>query len=118
RRSAMGTIRRFVGTEASRRWEGVGVEPYQTGDAGTGTRQVLIGPDDGAANFALRYFMLAPGTRSRLDNHAHDHGVFVLHGRGHVRLGDAEHAIGVGDVVDVAPHETHVFAASDDAALG
>jgi S-methyl-1-thioxylulose 5-phosphate methylthiotransferase len=123
--SVMGTIRRFVGTEAARRWEGVAVEPYQTGDANTGTRQVragtrqlLIGPEDGAANFALRYFTLAPGTSSRLDTHAHDHGVFVLHGRGRVRLGDVEHAIGVGDVVYVAANETHVFAASDDAALG
>ena len=114
----MGTVRRFVGTEASRRWDGVAVEPYAPNDPRAGTRQVLIGPGDGAANFALRYFVLAPGTASSLDVHAHDHGVFVLHGRGRVRLGDVEHALAAGDVVYVAPHETHVFAASDAEALG
>ena len=114
----MGTIRRFVGTDESRCWDGVAVEPYAPNDARAGTRQVLIGPADGARNFALRYFVLAPGTASSLDVHAHDHGVFVLHGQGRVRLGDVEHALGPGDVVYVASHATHVFSASDTEVLG
>jgi quercetin dioxygenase-like cupin family protein len=114
----MGTVRRFIGSEASRRWDGVAVEPYAPSDPRAGTRQVLIGPGDGAGNFALRYFVLAPGTASSLDTHAHDHGVFVLHGTGRVRLGDVEHALAAGDVVYVAPHETHVFAASAAEPLG
>ena len=50
--------------------------------------------------------------------HAHDHGVVVLHGRGRVRLGDEEHAIGFGDVVYVAPHEPHAFEADGPEPLG
>jgi quercetin dioxygenase-like cupin family protein len=113
----MAIIRRFESAHGHR-WQGVAVEPYAPGDPRAGTRQVLIGPADGAANFALRYFELAPGTTSSLDSHAHDHGVYVLHGRGRVRLGEAEHAIGPGDVVYVAPHDQHAFEADGDVALG
>ena len=114
----MAVIRRFDGRDGAHRWHGVVVEPYAAGDARAGTRQVLIGPEEGAANFALRYFELAPGTTSSLDVHAHDHGVYVLHGRGRVRLSDDEHAIGPGDVVYVAPHDRHAFEADGDVALG
>lgn len=111
-------IHRFDGGAGRHRWQGVAVEPYAADDPRAGTRQVLIGPADGAANFALRYFELAPGTTSSLDEHAHDHGVYVLHGRGRVRLGDADHPIGAGDVVYVGPYDRHAFAADDDSALG
>ncbi len=114
----MATIRRFQAAAGTHAWDGVAVEPYAVGDPRAGTRQVLIGPADGADNFALRYFTLAPGTASRQETHAHDHGVYVLHGRGSVRLGDDTHAIGPGDVVYVGPHEAHSFIASDDVPLG
>lgn len=114
----MAVIHRFDGGNGAHRWQGVAVEPYAAGDARAGTRQVLIGPGEGAANFTLRYFELAPGTTSSLDMHAHDHGVYVLRGRGRVRLGDQEHAIGPGDVVYVAPHDRHAFEADGDVALG
>lgn len=114
----MSAIHRFDGGGEQRRWDGVQVEPYAPDDPRAGTRQVLIGPADGAANFALRYFELAPGTASRLDVHAHDHGVYVVHGTGRVRLGDAEHALGPGDVVYVSPHDRHCFEATGDAPLG
>ncbi len=114
----MGRVKRHAPGEGTLRWDGVAVAPYAAGDPRAGTRQVLIGPEDGAGSFALRYFALAPGTASSLDTHAHDHGVYVLHGRGRVRLGEVEHTLGPGDVVYVAPHEPHVFAAADDEGLG
>ena len=113
----MSSIHHFAGGPGHR-WHDVAIEPYAADDPCAGTRQVLIGPADGAANFALRYFELAPGTASRLDVHAHDHGVYVLHGRGRVELGDAEHAIGPGDVVYVSPHDRHSFVATGDTPLG
>jgi quercetin dioxygenase-like cupin family protein len=92
----------------------VSAEPYQA----TGSKQILIGPDEAAPNFALRYFELPPGTSSTLDTHAHDHGVFILHGRGLVLLGDVEQPIGFGDVVYVGPHEVHRFTAGPTESLG
>jgi quercetin dioxygenase-like cupin family protein len=114
----MSGIHRFEGGGGRFGWNAVAVEPYAADDPRPGSRQVLIGPADGAANFALRYFEIAPGTASSLDTHAHDHGVYVLHGHGRVRLGVEEHAIGPGDVVYVSPHEVHTFAASGEEPLG
>jgi len=110
----MGTIHRFIGRDGVQRWDGVTPEAY----ADSGARHVLIGPNDQAASFALRYFVVPAGASSSLDTHAHDHGVYVLHGRATVRLGDAEHAIGPGDVVYVAPHEVHRFTADGSEPLG
>jgi quercetin dioxygenase-like cupin family protein len=110
----MGTVHRFAGHGGVHRWEGVAAEPYADG----GARHVLIGPNEQAANFALRYFAVPPGGASTLDTHGHDHGVYVLHGRGHARLGDVEHAIGPGDVVYVSPHEVHCFTAAGSEPLG
>ena len=114
----MSGIHRFQGGAGRYRWDTVAVAPYAPDDPRRGTRQVLIGPADGAENFALRYFELAPGTTSSLDTHAHDHGVYVLHGNGRVRLGVEQHTIGPGDVVYVSPHEIHTFEASGETPLG
>ncbi len=79
---------------------------------------MVIGPGDGARNFAVRYFELSPGSASALEAHPHDHGVVVMCGEGRVRLGEAEHAIGSGDVVYVEPNERHQFVNTGRAPLG
>jgi quercetin dioxygenase-like cupin family protein len=114
-RRGVGIIRR---RHAEFRWEGVAIEDYAPASGSLVTKQVLIGAADGAPNFALRYFEVAPGGTSALDRHAHDHGVLILRGRGVVRLGDERHAIAIGDVVYVAPHETHQFENSGPEPLG
>ena len=91
------------------RWEGVPLDEYARSTACAVTKQVLIGPADGAPNFVVRYFEVAPGGSSALDRHAHDHGVLILRGEGVVRLGEERRPIGTGDVVYVAPHEVHQF---------
>jgi len=105
------------------RWEGVAVQDYAA-DGGRGyaadgvTKQVLIGPADGARRFAMRYFELAPGRATSLDTHHHDHGVLILRGAGVVQLGDTHRPIGVGDVVYVAPDEVHQFSNTGSEPLG
>lgn len=39
----------------------------------------LIGKAENAQNFALRYYNVAIGNSTRLESHAHDHGIFILH---------------------------------------
>ena len=114
----MGAVHRYHEQAGVARWEGVPVEAYADPTVAGVTKQVLIGPRDGATRFALRYFELAPDSRSALDEHTHDHGVLVLRGRGRVRLGEAVHEIGVGDVIYVAPAEVHQFESGPDAPLG
>ena len=111
----MGVVRRRAADTF--RWNDVPLERYVAGEGG-GTKQVLIGPDDGAASFAVRYFEIAPGGASSLDTHAHDHGVVILRGRGTVCLGDERHSLGVGDVVYVSPGEVHQFESAGPEPLG
>ncbi len=113
----MGTIHRRRGS-GPWRWEGVALAEYLPSSSAVASKQVIIGPADGAANFAMRYFEIAPGGASSLDTHAHDHGVFILCGRGGVRFGDERHAISAGDVVYIAPNETHQFENSGPELLG
>jgi len=89
-------------------WEGVSPSRYPPGKEMQGVSvRWLIGPADGAANFAIRYFEIEPGGWTSLDQHAHDHGVFVLRGQGLVILDQTEYQVAEGDVVYIAPHKVH-----------
>jgi quercetin dioxygenase-like cupin family protein len=74
------------------------------------TRTLLAGGPDNPLPFHLRYFEIAPGGYSTLEKHGHEHVVFILRGRGTVRLGDSVERLGYGDVVYVPPWEVHQFA--------
>jgi quercetin dioxygenase-like cupin family protein len=99
-------------------WEGVRVDRYPSQDVRGASVRWLIGPAEDAPNFALRYFEIAPGGWSALDQHAHDHGVMILRGRGRLLLGEREYLLSFGDVVYISPHEVHQFRAIGDEPLG
>jgi quercetin dioxygenase-like cupin family protein len=80
------------------------------------TRQVLFAQADQQAE--LRYFEIAAGGHSTLERHRHTHAVLVLRGRGSVRIGDDEFAIGEHDLVTIDPLAWHQFRADAGAALG
>jgi quercetin dioxygenase-like cupin family protein len=89
-------------------WDGVDLSHYPLDKEMQGVSvRWLIGPADGAANFAMRYFEIEPGGWTSLDQHAHDHGVFVLRGRGQILLGQIEHQVAKGDVVYIPPNDVH-----------
>ena len=112
----MGIIHRYKGQFD---WEGVSPEGYPPEREMKGvTIRWLIGSREKAPNFALRYFEVEPGGYTSLDQHAHDHGVMVLRGRGRVLLGEEEFDIGFGDVVYVPPNEVHQFKNVGDEPLG
>ena len=112
----MGVIHRYKGQFD---WEGVslGRYPPEREMKGVSVRW-LIGPAEKAPNFALRYFEIEPGGWTSLDQHAHDHGVMILRGRGQVRLGEEEFEVTFGDVVYIPPYEVHQFKNIGDEPLG
>jgi quercetin dioxygenase-like cupin family protein len=108
----MSTIHHLSDTEDGElRWQGVQVRAYGPENSGAdkATRQVLIGIDENSPNFHLRYFAVQPGGHTSLDQHPHDHGVYILHGRARLRLGNEEHELCSGDVVYISSNEIHQF---------
>jgi ribulose-bisphosphate carboxylase large chain len=98
-------------------WQGVPAGAYKQ-EAGHwyGVRRtVLVGEAGEATAFQVRYFEIAPGGFSSLEEHTHEHAVVVLRGRGQVQLGDDVYDLGFGDTVYVAPREVHQFRNPSDA---
>lgn len=83
--------------------------------AGSATSsQVLVGPDDGAPNFALRRFRMGPGGGMPTHTNTVEHEQFVLCGRAEVRLGAETHLVGAGSVLFIPaglPHSYRVLEA-------
>ena len=104
----MSTINRFSGEWGELfSWHGSRVRRYD-GDKATGVKETwLIGKAEKARNFAIRYYELDVNGRSRMENHAHDHGILFLCGKGRVLLGDVWHDVAQGDVVYISPDEQH-----------
>jgi quercetin dioxygenase-like cupin family protein len=114
----MGTVHRYVGRGESLDWANTPEKVVDDPGARGVTGRVLVGPEDGASNFRIRYFRIEPGGHSPLENHAHDHGIFILHGRAEVRLGSRSVVVGPRDVVYVPGNERHQLTAIGQDSLG
>jgi quercetin dioxygenase-like cupin family protein len=116
----MGTIHKQTASDAAATWDYGSVAPhkYEGGAAPGAVRRILIGRDEGAQDFVLRYFTIPPGGHSAHEHHRHPHAVIITQGGGKVLLGDVWHEIGVGDAVYIEPDEMHQFRAPADQPLG
>jgi len=83
--------------------------------AGTATEtQVLLGPDDGMPNFAMRRFIMGEGGGMPRHTNTVEHEQYVLAGRARVVIGDRTHEVTAGDVVYIpagTPHSYEVLEA-------
>jgi len=102
------------------RWQDVPVRAYGPENSGAdhATRQVLIGTDEHSPSFHMRYFAVQPGGHTSLDQHAHEHGVYVLHGCAHLRQREGQHELHAGDVVYIPGNEIHQFFTLGDEPFG
>lgn len=105
----MGIIHKFSGDEARFDWQGVKAESYTSGEVKGVTKRVLVGPEEGAPYFVMRYFEVRPGGWTMLHEHPHDHGVLILKGKGEVTLNGKKQEVSRGDVIYVSPNERHQF---------
>lgn len=71
--------------------------------------RLLISEKDGAENFAMRMFSVAPGGHTPFHFHDYEHEVFVLEGKGRLKGEDSEHSFSSGDVIFVQANEPHQF---------
>ena len=84
-------------------------EPVTSEGAEGVTIQWLINRSDGAPNFAMRRFEIAPGGHTPLHSHAWEHEVFILSGEGVVVGAAGEQRFAAGDVIFMPPEERHTF---------
>lgn len=69
----------------------------------------LITKDDGAENFAMRYFTVATKGFTPYHHHDWEHEVFILEGQGVVRIGDQSNELEKGIVIFIPPNVKHQF---------
>ena len=83
---------------------------YESIDAADGLRKgVLVGPDDGAPNFAMRRFALAPGAEVPRHTNAVEHEQHVLAGEYVVGIGDREYEVTAGDSLLIPAGTVHWY---------
>ena len=76
--------------------------------------QVLIGPGDGAPNFAMRRFIMGAGGGMPRHTNTVEHEQYVLRGRARLTIGDAVHEVQAGNVLYIpagVPHDYTVLEA-------
>lgn len=69
--------------------------------------RVVIGRNDGAKNFCMRVFEIAPGGYTYKHSHDWEHEVFVHAGEGEVYNNGRWHPIKAGNVVFIPGREEH-----------
>ncbi|MBZ0155687.1 MAG: cupin domain-containing protein [Alphaproteobacteria bacterium] len=90
-------------------WSGIQTESYKPkgGSWLDIARNVLIGNQGETARFHFRYFEIAPGGFSSLEQHRHEHVVVCIRGKGKVRMGRKRYTLGYLDTVYIAPDTIH-----------
>lgn len=113
-------VHHFTGEDYSYNWEDAVSKSIPAEDsAKLAEGKVVIGPQDGAENFVFRYFVVQPGGNSTMpDQHVHDHGIYILHGRGEVHLNGEVYPIAERDMVYIAPNDVHGLVNTGDVPLG
>ena len=76
--------------------------------------QVLVGPADGAPNFALRRFIMGAGGGMPRHTNAVEHEQYVLCGRARVTVGDRVHEVSAGNALYIPAGMPHSYQVIDE----
>ncbi|HUN56031.1 MAG TPA: cupin domain-containing protein [Smithella sp.] len=81
---------------------------YFDNDAASGVAgRVAVGKADGANNFCMRIFEIAPGGHTPKHAHPWEHEMFIHSGAGEIYASGKWNPIGPGNVVFMPPNEEH-----------
>lgn len=71
-------------------------------------KRVVIGEKEGAPNFIMRVFDVAPGFSSPFHDHFWEHEIFVVSGEAFIRNDmEEETPLRAGDTIFIPPYEKH-----------
>lgn len=87
----------------------VKAEDFEEADAAGVRVRWLIKREDGAPNFTMRLFEVAPNGRSPHHSHDWEHEVYVLEGTCQVVCGGEGRKVGEGYAVFIPPNVPHQF---------
>lgn len=101
-------------------WSGISPAPYKTDDGSFlgVSRRVFVGESGESPSFHTRYFEVAPGGYTTLEQHQHEHVVVVMRGKGVALVGQRRLALSFADVLYIAPDEVHQLSNSGDEPFG
>lgn len=116
----MSTIHRFTGNtkKDDYAWEGVDPRIIHTDQVDQVIKHVLVGPDDGAPNFVIRYFHVPVGDNTFFDQHDHEHGIVILHGKARVQIQSEFYELGPLDTIFISGNDIHQLTNIGDTPLG
>ncbi|MFH0794449.1 MAG: cupin domain-containing protein [bacterium] len=87
----------------------ISAKPVKMEGVKDATIRELITAADGAPNFAMRVFEVAPGGHTPLHDHNYEHEIFILEGQGRLNGGEKAKPLKKGDAVFVPANATHQF---------
>ena len=67
----------------------------------------LIDERVGADNFFMRLFEMLPGASTEDDSHPYEHEIFVISGRGRIKIANQTEEMNPGDAFFVPPNTLH-----------
>jgi ribulose-bisphosphate carboxylase large chain len=90
-------------------WSHVDATEYKTQDGSFQgvSRRVFVGERGESPLFHTRYFEVAEGGYTTLEQHLHEHVVVVMRGQGVALVGNKRVRLDFGDVLYLAPDEVH-----------
>ena len=71
--------------------------------------QLLVHKAEGAPNFFMRQFTVAPGGHTPQHAHGWEHECYILEGEGVMATDDGDKPIGPGDCLFIAGQDVHQF---------
>jgi quercetin dioxygenase-like cupin family protein len=116
----MSAVHHFTGNpeEGIYAWEDIEPLAYNGENVQGVLKHVLIGPDDDAPNFIIRYFHVPVGQNTVYDQHTHEHGVVILHGKAKVQINDDFYELEPFDSVFISGNDIHQFTNIGDSPMG
>jgi len=105
----MSIIHKFNGKANDFTWQGVAGQVLTDEGLEFITKHVLIGENEDAPNYIMRYFRVEPYGHSKLERHPQEHEVIILHGKGQAQIADQVSDVEPFDGVFVSGGELHQF---------
>jgi quercetin dioxygenase-like cupin family protein len=98
-------------------YQAIKAQPIENDQVQGVTMRVAIGADQGAPNFVMRVFEIAPGGHSPHHEHEFEHEIFFHAGRGMVVYEDKTAEIGPGHIAYMPPWARHQIRNTGDKPL-